>query len=63
MEKMVFKSKDPSENFGLEKQMGVYDKEPLSCNGQSDKNIFSLVKKPLIELLFISYKPLAYLLN
>ena len=33
--------------------MGVYDKEPLSCNGLVDENIYELVKKPKIELLFI----------
>ena len=34
---MIFKIKYPSEIFGIEEQMGVYDKNPLSCNGQSDK--------------------------
>ena len=43
--------------------MEVYDKEPLSCPGHSDQNIFLLVKKPFMELLFILYKPLARLLN
>ena len=32
---------------------GVYDKEPLSYNGHSDKNISELVKKPLMA--FLSY--------
>ena len=43
--------------------MGVYDKEPLSCNGHSDKNISYLVKKPLMETLFILFKHLVHLLN
>ena len=36
--------------------MGVYDKEPLSCNGDSDKNFSELVKRPYMELLFILNK-------
>ena len=40
---MIFKIKYPSEIFGLEERNGMYDKEPLSCNGHSDKNISELV--------------------
>ena len=43
--------------------MGVYDKEPLSCNSHSDKNISELVKRPYMELLFILYKSLIRLLS
>ena len=43
--------------------MGLYDKESLSCNGHSDKNISELVKKPLTKFLFILYEPLVHLLN
>ena len=43
--------------------MGVYDKEPLPCNGHSDKNISKLFKKPYMELLFILYKSLIHLLS
>ena len=43
--------------------MGVYQKEPLSCPDHTDKNIFELVKKPQMELLFMLYKPLVCLLN
>ena len=43
--------------------MGVYDEEPLSCNGHSDKNISLLLKKPLMEFLFILYKPFVHSLN
>ena len=43
--------------------MGVYDKEPLLCNDHSDKKISKLVKNPLIDFLFILYKPLVNLLN
>ena len=34
-------------------KMGVYDKEPLSCNGHSDENISEFVKKHIKELLSI----------
>ena len=43
--------------------MGIYDKEPLSCNGHSNKNISESVKKPLMEFLFILYKHLVHLLS
>ena len=43
--------------------MGVYGKEPLSCTDHSDKNIFYLVKKPCMELLFNLYKSLVRLPN
>ena len=33
--------------------MGMYGKEQFSCNGHINENIFELVNKPLIELLFI----------
>ena len=49
MEKMIFKIKYPSEIFGWRSKMGVYDKEPLSCNGHSNKNISKLVKKPIFR--------------
>ena len=43
---MIFKIKYPSEFFGVEEQNGVYNKNTLSFNGHSDKNISQLVKKP-----------------
>ena len=36
---MIFKIKYALEIFGLEEQNGGNDKEPLLCNGNSDKNI------------------------
>ena len=36
----------PLESFGLEEPNGVYNKEPLSCNGNSETNISELVKIP-----------------
>ena len=43
--------------------MRVYDKEPLSCNANSDQNVSFLIKSSYMELLFILYKPLVCLLN
>ena len=43
--------------------MGVYNKIPLSCNGHSDENLSLLVKKPLMDLLFILCKHSVHILN
>ena len=36
---MIFTIQYPLKLFWLEEQIGVYDKEPLSCNGYIDQNI------------------------
>ena len=44
--KLSSKSSTPRNFLGSRSKMGVYDKEPLSCPGHSDKNIFKLAEKP-----------------
>ena len=44
--KWSLKSSTPRKFLGSRSKMGVYDKEPLSCNGHSDKYISELVKRP-----------------
>ena len=56
--KNVIKEKSNSLRAGLEEQMWVYDKQPLSCNDQSDQalvvqNIVSL--KTSLKLQLVKY--------